>query len=158
MIVHVQGNLLNVRAELLVNASNGKGWMGGLLGRFVPLKGVAESIHFSDPSIERAAKKAAKIVQPKCGEVFFTPAGKLNFPKGIIHAVTMERPGQKSELVTIRKCIKNILLYCEENNIKTVSLPLLGTGTGRLDKEEVLSIFSELLKDSNSVFYVVHYK
>lgn len=129
MITHIEGNILDVNAEILVNASNGKGWMGGLIGRFIPLKGVAETIHFNDPTIERIAKKEAKVKQPKCGDIFVTSAGKLNFKKGIIHAVTMHEPGQTSNLETIRTCIKNILFYCEENKIKSVKSIILAWKT-----------------------------
>lgn len=60
MIYYLKGNLINIKAELLINAANGRGWMGGLLGRFIHLKGVAEAIHYADHSIERLAKKEAK--------------------------------------------------------------------------------------------------
>lgn len=158
MIIHIEGNVLDVNAEILVNAANGVGWMGGFIGRFIPLKGVAETIHFNDPSIERFAKKEAKVKKPKCGDIFVTSAGKLDFPKGIIHAVTMHRPGQTSNLHTIKTCIKKILVYCEENNIKSVSLPILGTGTGRLLKKDVLKMYSEMLESTRVLFYIVHYK
>ncbi|MED0649881.1 macro domain-containing protein [Aeribacillus pallidus] len=158
MIKHVHGNAINVKAELLVNASNGKGWMGGLIGRFIPLKGVAESIHYADPSIERLAKRESKRLNVKCGDVFHTNAGKLNFPKGILHAVTMNKPGQTSDLGTIKKCILNISKYCEENSINSVSLPILGTGTGRVPIEDVLKLYHKMLQTHKTLFYIVHFK
>lgn len=157
MIKHVYGNAINIEAELLVNASNSKGWMGGLMGRFIPLKGVAESIHYADPSIERLAKKQARKLKVNCGDVFLTSSGKLKFPKGILHAVTVKKPGQTSELSIIKKCIVNILKYCEENSVKSVSLPILGTGTGRVSTQDVLNLYNEMLQTHKTLFYIVHF-
>jgi len=158
MITHTGLNVLDIEAELLINAANGKGWMGGVIGRFVRLKGVAESIHYVDPSIERLAKKEAKRLQVKCGDVFLTDSGKLGFPKGILHAVTMDRPGQISNLNIIESCLKNILKFCSEKNINTVAIPLLGTGTGKLQKFDVLDLYQDMLKSSNTLFNVSHYR
>lgn len=130
MIQHVYGDIIDVQAELLINAANGRGWMGGLKGRFTLLKGVAESIHFADPSIEKNAKHTAKKDRVQLGDVYLTGAGKLAFSKGILHAVTMNKPGQRSDLETIETCLNNIMKYCDENSINTVAIPLLGTGTG----------------------------
>lgn len=158
MITLVYGNIIDTKSELLINASNGKGWMGGILGRFILLKGVAESIHFADPSIEKLAKKQVYKSKVNCGNYFITTSGKLDFPKGILHAVTMEKPGQLSSLAIIEKCLKNILEYCNKNNINTVTIPLLGTGTGKVDTDEVLLLYEKLLYSSNTTFYIVHYK
>lgn len=55
MIKHFYGNVIDIDAEILINASNAQGYMGGILGRFFKLKGVAETIHYAEPSIEKIA-------------------------------------------------------------------------------------------------------
>jgi O-acetyl-ADP-ribose deacetylase (regulator of RNase III) len=135
MIEHINGDIVSTKADLLINASNGKGWMGGFLGRLIKLKGVAQSIHYCDPSIEVRAKIEAKKLKVKSGDIFLTETGKLNFPEGILHAVTMDKPGQKSNLQIVARCLNNILKFCSNNNIKTAVLPILGAGTGKLEEK-----------------------
>ena len=153
----MSGNILSVESELLVNASNGIGWMGGFIGRWIPLSGVAESIHYKDNTIERHAKKEARRLKAKSGDIFHTTAGTLPFPKGILHAVTMKLPGQFSRIHFVESCLKNIVEYCEENAIKTVAIPLLGTGTGRLKELDILQLYEVILSSSNTQFLVIHY-
>nr|AKO69684.1 appr-1-p processing domain-containing protein [Aeromonas sp. Ne-1] len=155
MLEYINGNIIEVQTELLINASNGKGWMGGVLGRFILLNGVAESIHYRDHTIERLAKKTVRDMKVKCGDVFHTHSGKLNFPKGILHAVTMLKPGQKSNLSIIETCLDNILKFCKDNNINSVAIPLLGTGTGRVKESKVLKLYNDKLSSSKVIFYVV---
>lgn len=148
-------NILDVEAELLINASNGEGYMGGFIGRFIPLKGVAETIHYVDHTIEKQAKRKFRKTPVPCGGVLHTTAGKLPHSRGILHAVTMEKAGQKSSLEVIRQCLISILDFCERDKVKTVAIPLLGTGTGRVDKDEVIKLYVELLQEAETLFHVV---
>lgn len=155
MIEYKKGNIIENKAELLINASNGKGWMGGLLGRCIPMKGVAESIHFHDHSIEKEAKNICKSLKINVGDVFLTSSGSLQFNKGILHAVTMNKPNQKSTLYGVEKCLINISCYCIDNNISSVSIPLLGTGTGKLDKIDVIDLYAKHLTYHPTRFDVI---
>jgi len=110
MLTHVYGDVVDIEAEVLVNPSNAKGYMGGLIGRFFLMKGVAESIHYSDPRV-------SKTNTFRCGDVFHTGAGKLDFPKGILHAITMMNPGQASSIEIVKEYLFNLLRYCDTNNI-----------------------------------------
>ncbi|MFY0519278.1 macro domain-containing protein [Lysinibacillus sp. UGB7] len=158
MITHLYGDVIGIEAEVLVNPSNAKGYMGGLIAKYFHMKGVAESIHYLDPSIEKVSKKVLKSSIFKCGDVFHTGAGSLGFPKGILHAITMMKPGQSSNIHVVKVCLINLLHYCEINNITTVALPLLGTGTGKVNKDEVIRLYEEMLSDSKTHFKIVHFK
>lgn len=155
MIQRIKGNVIEVEADLLVNAANSKGWMGGLLGRFIPMRGVAETIHYTDPSIEKAAKKEARKQNVGCGDVFLTSSGSLGFPSGVLHAVTMEKPGQTSAIGVVERCLENIVRFCEEERVKTAAMPLLGTGTGKVNEGEVLRLYESKLEKSEVLFYIV---
>jgi|APAga8741244001_1050109.scaffolds.fasta_scaffold09406_6 O-acetyl-ADP-ribose deacetylase (regulator of RNase III) len=149
------GNITAVDSDLLVNASNGKGWMGGIVGRFIELRGVAESIHYIDYTIEKEAKKYCKLNKPKNGETFITGSGKLPFTKGILHAITMKNKGMRSNEGIVRECAINIAKFCKENHINSVSIPLLGTGTGRVNIQSVLDIYLEYFRDHSTLFKIV---
>ncbi len=158
MIEHVEGNIINIKSDILINASNGKGWMGGIIGRYFLLKGVAETIHFHDHTIEKQAKRICKTFNLTLGDVFLTKSGSLGFDKGVIHAITMMKPGQESNLNTIERCLDNITNYCLENGISSATIPLLGTGTGGLDKKDVFGLFEKRLVKHPTIFKVVHYR
>lgn len=152
------GNIIDIDAEILVNPANAKGYMGGLIGRFILLKGVAETIHYYDPSIEKKTKALIKTNTFKRGDIFHTESGKLKFSKGILHTVTMMKPGQVSNIDVVKNCLINIIDYCAKNNIKTVALPLLGTGTGKVNKDMVIQLYEEMLLLSDTHFKIVHFK
>jgi O-acetyl-ADP-ribose deacetylase len=156
MIKFISDDITQVKAELIINAANGQGYMGGWIGKYLRLKGVAESIHYIDPSIEKQAKHICKSQYFTHGEIFHTTAGKLPFKQGIIHAITMNKPGQKSKIDIIEKCLKNITNYCQTNEIKTVAIPLLGCGTGRLPKQDVIELYKKYLDTPKTVYLVVN--
>lgn len=84
-ITVVQGSILDANAEVIVNAANSHGIMGG---------GVAGVIRRATGSdVEQEARKQAPI---PVGQAAFTSGGKTLF-KGIIHAPTMPEPGCASQ-------------------------------------------------------------
>lgn len=155
---YIQGNVIDTEADLLVNAANGKGYMGGYIGRFFQFKGVSEAIHYIDPSIEKMIKNKCKKQIFKCGDIIHTDSGTLKFSQGILHAITMDKPGQTSDISIVKSCLRNIMVFCFENNVKTVALPLLGTGTGKVSEEEVINLYDDMLVSSNTLFKIVRYK
>lgn len=70
----------------------------------------------------------------------------------------MKKPGQTSNTGIIKECLNNILAFCKEKNVKSAALPLLGAGTGRVDKDEVIQLYESMLQDSDTLFKIVHYR
>lgn len=70
----------------------------------------------------------------------------------------MMKPGQTSNIDVVKLCLINLLHYCEMNNIETVALPLLGAGTGKVNKHEVLNLYEKMLSVTKTHFKIVHYK
>lgn len=158
MLTFVKGKDIALSsADAIVNAANGIGYMGGQNGIHVRGKGVAESIHYISrgevEKLSRAACKTKGLLGYSPGSVFMTEAPNLNC-KYVIHAVTMRFPGSKSKIKFIKKLLPKIIAIAEQNNIQTVAIPLLGTGTGRLSKKDVGTIYREFLIDSKIKFIV----
>lgn len=147
-------NLFSLKADLFINASNAKGYMGGFLSKYTKQEGIAEALLYRDHSLQRKAKKVIKSTSNVTLGDTFTTETKLPYKSGILHAITMVKPGQKSTLQTVEKCTINIAMYCHQHTIKTAILPLLGTGTGRLPKEEVKAIFRKHLVNHDTNFIV----
>ena len=138
------GDICETTCDAIVNASNGIGYMGGKAGIRKRRPGVAESLHYiSRGQIEDCAKKLCKnhsALGFAPGNVFVTPAFELNC-KHIIHAVTMRLPGTFSNINTIEILLPQILEQARSMNLKSIAIPLLGTGTGGLSEKKVLDLY-----------------
>lgn len=156
-------DITSVQADIIVNASNGIGYMGGWIGRLIQCKGVAESIHYATRGcVEKEAKLAAKktrwlpryLYGHRAGEIFVT--GAANLPASwIIHAVTMPYPGMSTRLTIVEQLLPKIIGKAIELNAGSIALPLLGTGTGRLRKQEVINLYEQTLMDINELKIIV---
>ena len=145
----IHGDICETTCDAIVNASNGIGFMGGILGTMIRFSGVAESLHYlSGGKIEKAAKKACwkhSLLGFAPGSVFVTPAFGLNC-EYILHAVTMRLPGTLSSLRTVRALLPKILEQARAMNLTSLAIPLLGTGTGHVSKERVLALYQEVFE------------
>ncbi|WP_340690896.1 ADP-ribose-binding protein [Hydrogenobacter thermophilus] len=122
-IVILEGSLLDVEADVIVNPANSLGTMGG---------GVAGVIKKAGGSIiEKEAMLKAPI---SVGSAIFTSAGRLKF-KGVIHAPTMEEPAIQTTEEKVRKAVRAALELADNMGFKSIAIPGMGTGIGRLPKE-----------------------
>ena len=142
-------------ADVIINAANGCGWMGGRQAQISLCKGVAEHLSFYSNGLEEVAMKAARrlsgvsswIAGKRAGEVFRTPVtdairGKLRC-REVFHAVTMRYPSMKCKLRTVKKLIPQIFSMTADANYKNIAMPCLGCGTGGLDTDAVVNIIEE---------------
>lgn len=88
------------------------------------------------------------------GTVFVTDAPNLECKK-IIHAVTMRTPGSKAKIKKIKVLIPKIVAVAENLNINSVAIPLLGCGTGGLDRKTVQNLLAHNLISDKVTFYIV---
>lgn len=150
----VSGDITEMEVDIIVNASNGIGYMGGTIGKHKKLIGVAEAIHFkTQGEVEKEAiakcRKSRFIPRRitggfKAGSVFTTKAGSLS-AKYILHAVTMPFPGMKTDIGVVKELLPEIFRVARELEAKTIAIPLLGTGTGGVNKQDVLELYKEYL-------------
>jgi O-acetyl-ADP-ribose deacetylase (regulator of RNase III) len=136
MITCVVGNIIETKAEAIINASNGIGIMGA---------GVAGAIaRAGGPTLVKEAKELCrKIGKPiEAGQYYKTSAGELNKNgvKFIYHAVTMMYPGGLSSLEFVSHSFRAIIQRAIRDDIKSLCVPGLGIGIGHLDKESVARI------------------
>lgn len=158
-------SITEITADIIVNASNGIGYMGGFIGTLIKFEGVAESINYSTKGIvEKEAKKVSKkskylpryFCGHRPGEIFVTKAGNLN-AMYIIHAVTMRYPGMLTNINAIKELLPKILSKAEELDAKSIAIPLLGTGTGKISKDKVLKLYKEFFNDITDLDVIICY-
>lgn len=134
MITFTKGNLLDAKAEALVNTVNTVGVMG---------KGIA--LMFKDRFQEnykyyQAACKAGEVTT---GKMFVTQTNELDGPRWIINFPTKQHWRSPSQLGWIKEGLLNLRKFLIDNQVKSVAIPPLGAGNGGLDwatvREEILA-------------------
>ncbi len=114
----VQGSILEAEAEVIVNAANSLGVMGG---------GVAGVIkRAAGTEVENEARGQAPI---SVGNAVLTSGGKTTFA-GIIHAPTMPEPAMRIPAQNVARATKAALGLADAKGFVSVALPGMGTGVG----------------------------
>ena len=123
-ITCLQGSLLDVEAQAIVNAANSHGLMGG---------GVAGIIRRAAGSqVEDEAREQAPI---PVGAAVLTSGGRTRFA-GIIHAPTMPEPAMRIPVENVRLATRAALRLADEQGFVSLAIPGMGTGVGRVAPEE----------------------
>jgi O-acetyl-ADP-ribose deacetylase (regulator of RNase III) len=148
MIRFTEGNLLEAKAEALVNTVNTVGVMG---------KGIALMFKEAFPENFRLYKKACLTKDVKIGHVFATERRDfLSGPKWIINFPTKEHWRSPSQLGWIRAGLVDLRRFIEEHSIRSIALPPLGSGNGGLDWQEVRPLIVEALEGLQDVTVIVY--
>ena len=130
----VQGSILEADVEVIVNAANSLGIMGG---------GVAGVIKkAAGQSVEDEARQAAPI---PVGQAVLTSGGKTKF-KGIIHAPTMSGPGLNIPAENVELATRGALTLADEKGLLSVALPGMGTGVGGVPHAEAARKMVQAIK------------
>ena len=123
-IICLQGSLLDVEAQAIVNAANSHGLMGG---------GVAGIIRRAAGSqVEDEAREQAPI---PVGDAVLTSGGRTRFA-GIIHAPTMPEPAMRIPVENVRLATRAALRLADDQGFVSLAIPGMGTGVGRVAPEE----------------------
>lgn len=123
-ITIVQGSILDMDADVIVNAANSHGIMGG---------GVAGVIkRAAGPIVEQEAMAQAPI---SVGQAVLTSAGRTKF-RGIIHAPTMPEPGMRIPAEHVARATKAALALADEKGFASIGIPGMGTGVGGVDPRD----------------------
>lgn len=114
----VQGSILEVEAQVIVNAANSLGIMGGGVAGVIKRAAGAE--------VDAEAQRQAPI---PVGQAVLTSGGKTKF-KGIIHAPTMPRPAMRIGAENVALATGAALRLADERGFASVGIPGMGTGVG----------------------------
>lgn len=130
MMHFLRGNLLESQAEALVNSVNTVGVMG---------KGIALMFKEAFPENFRAYEEACKRKDVRVGRMFITENRALEGPHWIINFPTKKHWRQPSKLEWIVEGLKDLRRVVQEYNIRSIALPPLGAGNGKLEWRSVRS-------------------
>jgi O-acetyl-ADP-ribose deacetylase (regulator of RNase III) len=124
MLNFTTGNLLEARAQALVNTVNTVGVMG---------KGIALMFkeRFEDNYKQYAA--ACKTKQVHTGAMFITEPAELDGPRWVVNFPTKQHWRSPSQLKWIVQGLQDLRRFLIENKVQSIAIPPLGAGNGGLD-------------------------
>jgi O-acetyl-ADP-ribose deacetylase (regulator of RNase III) len=134
MVIHVAvGDITQLTVDAIVSPSNSLGIMiGGIAGQIREAGG---------PTIEEELRASAPIA---VGAAVVTGAGDL-FCKNVIHVPTMEEPGMKIGVESVRRATRAALLAAARYGHQSIAFPAIGAGVGGVPFDEaVRAIVDEL--------------
>jgi len=138
MITFTQGNLLEARAEVLVNTVNTVGVMG---------RGIA--LMFKERFAEnfRLYSAACKAKQVETGKMFVTEVNELDGPRWIVNFPTKQHWRAPSKLEWVTDGLQDLRRFLIEQKVKSIAIPPLGAGNGGLEWDEVREQIEATLGD-----------
>lgn len=137
MIIIGEGNIFDIMCDAVVNPVNCKGVMGA---------GLAKQFKIKYPSMFQAYKHYCEMGTSKPGDIFVWHYEACPY---IINAFVKDDWKQPSRYMWIELVIKNIKLFLREHpEIKSIAVPKLGCGLGKLDWDKVKPI---MIKEFESV-------
>jgi O-acetyl-ADP-ribose deacetylase len=130
----IHGSILDTDVQVIVNAANSLGLMGG---------GVAGAIkRAAGAEVEREAAKNAPI---RVGKAVLTSGGKTKF-RGIIHAPTMPEPGMRIPVENVAFAISAALALADEKGFESIAIPGMGTGVGGVAHADAARMMVETIQ------------
>lgn len=147
MLHFTTGNLLEARAQALVNTVNTVGVMG---------KGIALMFkeRFEDNYRQYAAACKSKLVQT--GHMFITQPAELDGPRWIVNFPTKQHWRSPSRLEWVVEGLQDLRKFLLENHVASVAIPPLGAGNGGLDWAAVRPEIERALGDLADVEITVY--
>ncbi|MCF8015811.1 MAG: macro domain-containing protein [Chromatiaceae bacterium] len=146
MIEFTQGNLLDTDAEALVNTVNTVGVMG---------KGIALMFKERFPENNRAYVSHCKAAAFEPGTLFITERSDLLGPRWIINFATKQHWRHPSKLAWIESGLAELRAFIEANHVRSIALPPLGAGNGKLEWTAVRPRIEQALSDLQDVQVLV---
>lgn len=139
-----------MEVEVIVNAANGIGVMGaGLAGALAKAGG---------EMLSKTAKTHCDEFGPfNAGTCYRTDAGllKRRGVKEIYHAVTMKFPGGMTSLQIVEDALQSVMKEAMAQGVRSIAVPGLGIGIGRLDRTVVAQRMASILELYNGLMEIL---
>lgn len=125
-----QGDLTDADVDAIVNAANNDLMLGGGVAGAIRVKG--------GPLIQQECDRIGPIA---LGEAAITGAGRLR-ARHVIHAASM-RLGESTSEANLRAATRNSLRRADENSLKSIAFPAIGTGIAGFPIERCAQVMLE---------------
>lgn len=143
-IIYKNGDLLQDDADILVNAVNGLGFMGG---------GIAKA--FADKYPKMLAEYV-KLCDGKAFSYYFTSFHPIEDDRVICNALTVNDQ-LRGEYLRVRGALWELKNFCL-GTPATIAMPTLGCGIGGLNKAIVEKMIREIFEDTDTELRLYNFK
>lgn len=147
MIRYTTGNLLEARAEALVNTVNTVGVMG---------KGIALMFRERFQENYKRYRLACKSGEVRVGQMFVTETAELDGPRWVVNFPTKQDWRGKSRLEWVLDGLKALRQFIVEHQVRSIALPPLGAGNGGLEWSLVKPEIEKALGDLPDVEITIY--
>ena len=130
----LQGDLTDADVDAIVNAANNDLMLGGGVAGAIRVKG--------GPAIQHECDRIGPIA---LGEAAITAAGRLR-ARHVIHAASM-RLGEPALEANLRASTRNSLMRANENSLKSIAFPAIGTGIAGFPIERCAEVMLEEVRE-----------
>jgi len=146
MIEFRKGDILNADVEALVNTVNTEGVMG---------KGIALEFKEAFPKNYEIYREACYNGKVRVGEMLVYATDKITFPHYIINFPTKKEWKKPSKIEYIENGLKDLVNVIQDNKIKSIAIPPLGCGNGKLNWNEVKLLIVDAISQINGLKTVI---
>ena len=137
MITFEKENIINVKAEALVNSVNLKGVMG---------KGVALAFKETFPENYKLYRKACEEGTIDIGKIYVTETGEF-FPRYIINLPTKKHWRFPSQYKWVEAGLNSLADWLRKNDVSSIAIPPLGSGNGKLEWQKVKQLIINYMEE-----------
>lgn len=67
----------------------------------------------------------------------------------------MKKPGSKSDINIVKTLLPKIIEKAYDLNVKSIAIPLLGTGKGKVNKNNVLDIYKKVFTNISDLDVII---
>jgi O-acetyl-ADP-ribose deacetylase (regulator of RNase III) len=138
MIELMQGNLLEAKAEALVNTVNCVGIMG---------KGIALQFKQAFPENFKAYAQACRKGEVRPGKMFVFETGRIYNPRYLINFPTKRHWKGKAKIQDVRAGLQALVQEIKRLGIKSIAVPPLGCGNGGLEWSAIRPLIEQALSE-----------
>lgn len=148
MIRFNQGNILHAEADVLVNTVNLQGVMG---------KGVALAFKKAFPNNFNEYVKACQEKRIAIGKIFVSQTDLIS-PRYIVNFPTKKHWRYPSKIEYIEAGLQDLVQWIEKHPIRSIALPPLGSGQGKLEWQLVKSLLQKYFNNLSSSIEILIYE
>lgn len=146
MIIYKEGNIFDAHTDAIINTVNLVGVMG---------KGIALQFKKRFPENFELYKRAIEDNEIDIGKLFITHTPNLFF-KYIINFPTKKHWKNPSQYEYVEKGMQDLIQKIKELKIKSVAIPPLGAGNGKLEWERVKLIIEKYVSQLPDVEFLIY--
>jgi O-acetyl-ADP-ribose deacetylase (regulator of RNase III) len=148
-IIKTVGNIFDTPADIICNAVNCTGTMGG---------GIAAKFRYFFPDMFTEYRAACLNGKVRIGQGHYY---KMTVPETkwsvIANVPTMHYPGSRADINDIDASLRDLFAYMQRENYTTVAMPYLGTGVGGMDPERLEKLLETYELDKEITVVLVKY-